>query len=43
MTALMGVDFVNLLESGGYRVLEVLAEPLDGRSSSSLCRGVLCG
>ena len=32
----MGVDFVSLLESVGYRVLEVLAQPLDGRSSSSL-------
>ena len=33
--ARMSVDFVNQLESGGYRVLEVLEQPLDGRSSSS--------
>ena len=35
----MSVDFVNQLESGGYLVLEVLEQPLDGRSSSSsICR-----
>ena len=33
--ARMSGDFVNQLESGGYRVLEVLEQPLDGRSSSS--------
>ena len=40
--ARMSGDFVNQLESGGYLVLEVLEQPLDGRSSSSssiICSG----